>query len=162
MHEFYCQIMLVSHILLEWFPELSLSSIKLQRLQRPQTNSPLAAPAWVRWASRSQPGRWTPQNGLRSPPSAVPAVGPCNRPPYRLTPEAASPHWSPHPLPPYAGCCKPGRKPRDDKKEGWSEEGSKVKKIKEIIIKQKRWRNIFCKGKIEVTLIQILSYNINM
>lgn len=87
--------------------------IQTERMQSQEgvNSSPPVAPAWACSAFRFRPGCWTLRSGWSSPLFVAPADDPCSRPPCRLTPAAASPLWSRHPLPLYAGYYKLDRTP---------------------------------------------------
>ncbi len=72
---------------------------------------PPSAPAATCSGVRYRPECWTWWPDCASAPTGAPGGGPCSRPPWWQTPAAASPRWSPHLLPPYAGWSMPGQMP---------------------------------------------------
>lgn len=76
---------------------------------------PLLAPAEQYLGARCRPKRWRQWPGSASALPGAPGGDPCSRSPWKHTPAAVSPHWSPHLLPPYAGQSRPGQKPGTEK-----------------------------------------------
>lgn len=107
----------LSRGLIDFLPFTEKIQTEKMHSQEGMNSSPPVAPAWACSASRSRPGHWMLRSGWSSPLFGAPADGPCSKPPCRLTPAAASPPWSRHPLPLYAGYYKldqtPGEREND-------------------------------------------------